>query len=310
MIALLLLLQSPPSPAAQALLDRAISIVKAQAYWSDTVSWQVVEPQVRARASGAATTNDVYPAIRLLLESLGDHHSFVAPPSVAKGVSVPYDPGRYRVTGQALPGDVGYIRVPGFGSTDDQAGAVFASRIYTVLGRTNGNARCGWIVDLRANGGGNMWPMLAGLQPFLGDGPLGYFRSRSGGEGAAWHAGDRVAAPPVPDSLRALEHAPVAVLLGPRTASSGEAVAIAFRGRARTRSFGLPTAGLANANTTIPLPDGGMIALMVALDVDRGGNVYGHQVDPDVLVEPNPYGTTDAALNEASAWLRAESSCF
>ena len=33
----------------------------------------------------------------------------------------------------------------------------------------------GWIVDLRGNGGGNMWPMLAGIGPILGEGIAGYF---------------------------------------------------------------------------------------------------------------------------------------
>jgi len=31
----------------------------------------------------------------------------------------------------------------------------------------------GWIVDLRGNGGGNMWPMLAGVGPVLGEGVVG-----------------------------------------------------------------------------------------------------------------------------------------
>ncbi len=33
----------------------------------------------------------------------------------------------------------------------------------------------GWIVDLRWNSGGNMWPMIAGIGPLLGNGTYGYF---------------------------------------------------------------------------------------------------------------------------------------
>lgn len=33
----------------------------------------------------------------------------------------------------------------------------------------------GWIVDLRGNGGGNMWPMIAGVGPVLGEGTAGAF---------------------------------------------------------------------------------------------------------------------------------------
>ena len=33
----------------------------------------------------------------------------------------------------------------------------------------------GWIVDLRGNTGGNMWPMVAGVGPVLGNGVAGFF---------------------------------------------------------------------------------------------------------------------------------------
>jgi len=98
---------------------------------------------------------------------------------------------------------------------------------------------------LRSDTGGNMWPMLAGLKPFLGSKGLGTFVSPTGSSrpGVAGHG---VGVDP-PAALAALETAWIAVLTGPRTASSGEAVTIAFRGRPRTRSFGLPTAGLSTS---------------------------------------------------------------
>jgi C-terminal processing protease CtpA/Prc len=114
-----------------------------------------------------------------------------------------------------------------------------------------------------------MWPMLAGLQPFLGKAALGTFESPEGA-GEPWIAGQAVGAEP-PPSLAPLEKAWVAVITGPRTASSGEAVTIAFKGRPHTRSFGLPTAGLSTANGTFPLSDGAMILLTMAIEVDRTG---------------------------------------
>jgi hypothetical protein len=38
----------------------------------------------------------------------------------------------------------------------------------------------GWIVDLRGNSGGDMWPMVAGLGPIIGDGVLGAFVAPDG----------------------------------------------------------------------------------------------------------------------------------
>jgi carboxyl-terminal processing protease len=181
--------------------------------------------------------------------------------------------------------------------------------VHQKIATTMGSAPCGWIVDLRANGGGNMWPMLAGLRPLLGDGPLGTFEGPVG-KGAPWRAGAGVGVEP-PASLAALESAWVAVLTGPRTASSGEAVAIAFRGRPRTRSFGLPTTGLSTSNGTFPLPDGSMILLTTAVDADRTGRRYGEKVEPDERVEsstPVPPGN-DPTIATAIRWLTQASGC-
>ena len=131
--------------------------------------------------------------------------------------------------------------MPGYGGGDRAAMQAYTRRFHDDLGKVAGAAGCSWIVDLRTNTGGNMWPMLAGLKPFLANEPLGTFISRQG-PGPPWRAGQAVDVEP-PTSLRHLEDAWVAVLTGPRTASSGEAVTISFKGRRKTRSFGQPRPG-------------------------------------------------------------------
>ena len=102
--------------------------------------------------------------------------------------------------------------------------------------------------------------------------------------------------------------AAVAVITGARTASSGEAVTIAFKGRARTRSFGQPTTGLSTANGNFPLSDDAMILLTTAIEVDRSGRRYGGKVDPDETQEAaGPNG--DPAMSAAAAWLKSASGC-
>ena len=55
---------------------------------------------------------------------------------------------------------LGYIKIPGFDKdTGDAEAYVEAARdVYLEQQET---ARCGWVVDLRGNSGGSMWPMLA-----------------------------------------------------------------------------------------------------------------------------------------------------
>lgn len=108
-----------------------------------------------------------------------------------------------------------------------------------------------------------------------------------------------------------LEHAdaPVALLLGNETASSGEMVVIAFQGRPNTRSFGDSTAGFASANSTVPLRDGAMLVVTSSYPHDRLGRAYPLRLAPDEYV-PSTEGTSDdAPLARAVTWLRQQSAC-
>lgn len=298
---------APIAADAKAVVDAAIDIVRKNAWMRGNIDWTVVEPEVRLFAAGADKSADVYPAIRYLLASLNDRHSFLMPPAATTA---------FRTGGAANPpidvkalGDrIGYVNVPGYSGGEATAAQNFATKAHEQLAATIDQAGCGWIVDLRGNTGGNMWPMLAGLKPFLGDEPLGTFVSREN-TSPPWRAGQAVAVEP-PAGLGKLERAWVAVLTGPRTASSGEAVTIAFKGRPHTRSFGQPTNGLSSANGTFPLPDGAMILLTTAIEADRTGKQYGEKVDPDeIIAAPAPGASLSSSIDDptvaaAMSWLK------
>ncbi len=305
---------APMAPEARALLDSAIALVRAKALWRDTVTWSTVEPEVRAMAAGAQRARDVYPAIRLLLARLGDRHSFLQPPRVAAD----WQAGRTQNPEpevHTLPEGIGYILVPGYSGGDPASIRSYATQMHASLANVARSATCGWVVDLRRNGGGNMYPMLAGLRPLLGGGTIGSFYLVHPARGAIlspWVAGAGVDVTP-PAGLDSLERAYVAVLTGPRTASSGEVVTVAFRGRPNTRSFGAATGGYTTGNARFVLPDGSALLLTTSVYVDRTGRKYGAEVVPD---EPVPSATTylpsdssDAALRAATAWLQRASGC-
>ncbi len=164
----------------------------------------------------------------------------------------------------------------------------------------------GWIVDLRGNTGGNMWPMIAGVGPVLGEGVVGYFVPPGGAPATSWSYRDGGAFVGDTELIRVsmpyelISSAPkVAVLTDSMVISSGEAVTVAFRGRPRTRSFGGATCGLATANQGIPLSDGATLFLTVALMADRARTTYPDGISPDETVA----GGTEVA-ERAIAWLR------
>ena len=105
------------------------------------------------------------------------------------------------------------------------------------------------------------------------------------------------------------------MLLGPATASSAEVLAVALRGRAATRSFGAPDAGLERRQPHLSrLADGASLVLTVAATSDAAGRVYAGPIVPDELVAAaaapaGPDAAADAALDAAVAWLTAGDSC-
>ncbi|UNK44054.1 S41 family peptidase [Luteimonas sp. S4-F44] len=275
---------------ARTLLEAAIHAVREQALHADRIDWAAVTGRLPALDEAPASA--AHAPIRQLLQALGDRHSMLQ--SAEASAQYRADAVATEPIASDVRDGVGYLRVPGLRGTDREAGRRFGETLCAAIADQRTAASSGWIVDLRGNMGGNMWPMLAGLRPLLGDGDIGAIKDRAG-RSTAWR----------PDRLDAcasdLAGVPVAVLIGPETASSGEAVAVAFRGRARTRFFGQPTAGLATSNQDFPLPDGSRLWLTTAAFVDRKGHAYPEGVSPDVALDD-----AQNAVEIAAAWVRSQ----
>ncbi|MGY4952206.1 S41 family peptidase [Streptomyces nigrescens] len=87
----------------------------------------------------------------------------------------------------------------------------------------------GWVVDLRGNAGGSMYPMLTVLAPLLGHGHLGSFVDAAGEVSGRWllrggvvYVDDEALSAIPHPYLPAEPEPPVAVLIDGRTMSAGE----------------------------------------------------------------------------------------
>ena len=364
----------------------ALFIVQRYALMRDRVDWVAVRQETDRLMRGARSTRDTYPAIRLVLQRLGDHHSHLAEPETVRAhragsslslgltaiwpeavVAVVSTDGPAEQAG-VRPGDVieavdggapahvdgvvllprgrrvelrlrrpgrsealpvaltprvvpfnrpatvrrladalGYIEVPGVVGGGDS----FDRDAVAAIREVDGVATCGWIVDLRRNVGGNMWPMLHALRPILGEATPGYFVSSTGREAFSYRYG-RGPGGSAPAYRLQKPDPPVAVLTSRLTVSSGEAITIAFRGRPATRSFGEATAGLPTSNQSFPLVDGAVIVVTVSREADRTGRVYDGRIAPDedVAIDWTRIGTDDdPVLVAAAAWLRSQPQC-
>lgn len=294
----------PGIAATQLYLSELLDLMRRNALRSNAVNWDSLREQVRASSAGASTVAQAIPAIRIALTVLGDGHSSYTSASGA----IVFVPTRTctapPVTVPTTPSDIGYVRVRGFSGSQAQALALADSLQLAIRDQDLSGTRTGWIVDLRGNTGGNMWPMVAGIGPILGEGVAGAFIDANGrteqwgynGSGS-YLASTVITSVTQPHRLR--QPAPrVAVLIDNRVGSSGEATAIAFKERPDTRFFGSATCGLSTANQAYFLSDGAILNLTTAVMADRTGRAYGAQVAPDEALP------ADSVVPRALAWLR------
>lgn len=184
------------------------------------------------------------------------------------------------------------------------------------------SATCGWVVDLRRNGGGSYSPMVMSVVSLMGDGHLVSFERRDGEvvervelRNGRIYSGDVDVTSYLEETQLSEGHAPlppVAVLIGPGTGSAAEVTAVAFIGRPDTRLFGETSAGATIGNTGYSLFDGSRLGLAEATYADRTGGTHigGIQPDVPVAIEWEAYGTLDDPVVAAAAqWLSRFPQC-
>jgi hypothetical protein len=338
-----------PSAAARHYLEQVLDLMQKNALHKQEIDWARVRKEALTRAENATNTYDTYPAIAYALTQLKETHSFLEIPDRLGGVQrqtveaeitrvlsgrqldrkpSPFSPSK-QMQGHLDEFEgkkFAYVTVPMCIPTYsewERNGPVFqefADQLHSIIADLDGQKPAGWIIDLRGNGGGNMWPMLAGIGALIGEGDLGSFISADRDRQPWFYKGGKVGRRP-PDGAEEIDAfiskepivlsplPPVAVLFDRGTASSGESVAIAFAGRPRARSFGEHTAGFSTSNNMHPLSDGASLFLCEGLEADRTERLYPDGLDPDVAIaEPStrPADNTDAALQAAEEWLSHE----
>lgn len=305
------------STAARSYLSKVLDIMERNALLRHQVKWVEVRRQAFSQAQAAQKPSDTYDAIRFALRTVGHgHSSFFDPKQVKEVIEAPPDSSFQGPEARSLGDHVAYVSLPAVQGSD----AVYERYVRQgreAVAKTDRPGACGWVVDLRGNHGGNMWPMLAVAGPVLGDGKVGMFMDpdgkkypwtiqngspRENGKPFDWGDSAPVANPA----------APVAVLTNGRTASAAEAVAVAFRGRPQTRSFGEDTYGVPTGNNDHRLSDGAVLVLTEVKDADRTGRSYDAPISPDEEIPTMKLRSGadgDQVLQAAKNWLRKQAEC-
>ena len=281
------------------LIDSALNVMEHHSVHSSQINWKELRDSVSMMAKDASTTAEAAPAIKYAFNRLTDKHGWLVlndtdyrnpafKPDTARvnnDMKSAASKGGKVYVGQVAK-DYAYISVPWFGGqTLDKCNA-FAQKLQDSLCKVVTPATKGFIIDLRLNMGGNTFPMVVGLSNVFGN----QSPAKTGYAGD-WKIKDYSLQMNDTFIIRLSKNCgdyskyPVAIIIGPQTASAGEYLALGFTARPNTILVGERTAGYTSGNNGFYLP-GKNNAIVIAEDYAKGkdGKVYENGIFPQVEV--------------------------
>ncbi|MBL0183862.1 MAG: hypothetical protein IPP96_16875 [Chitinophagaceae bacterium] len=309
-LALLLLLltmnvkaQQPDS--VRIFIDSALHVMQNNSAFSSQVNWKKMTTIVHRMSKNAKTYTEAAPAIKYAFDALGDKHGWLVfgnedyhnpkfkPDTgrISANIKLAASKGP-KVYCAVVNDDYAYVSIPFFGGQTDEQMTRFGQRIQDSLCKVITPSTKGIIIDLRLNAGGNIAPMLAGVSNVLGSGDVSITtdnKRKIVGRTTIEYNNiimDGITRTSLTKNCADLSKLPVAVIIGPVTGSSGEAMAISFIGRDRTVLIGEETGGYTTANNGFLLAgdDYGMV-LAVGYMTDRFGKAYHDNVKPALEIK-------------------------
>lgn len=287
------------------LIDTVLAFGKKNSLYRDQVNWQKLEDSVRFKAATAKTIKQALPAVKLLYQLLGDHHGFITFEKKYYGWRKNEQPldqaihaalikkmkDSYQLKKEMLEKRYGYLMIPDNNPTRPGDVNKIARQIRDSLAALDLNRIKGLVIDLRLNPGGDMFAMIGGLTNLFDNGKLGSFVYPGTGKEETWgvvssNGDDKVyggtdTSCVVKRRGKSLANLKVVVLVGPNTASSGEALAISFKGRKNTLFIGENTSGYTTANDSFQFTNEIGVFMATSVEADRNGKIYLDHVEPD-----------------------------
>lgn len=304
---------SPIVPDRQAIVINTIELLRANSIVGNQVNWDVLQSEAIEIAERTGNEVDLDNSIAHITALLQDGHSayFSRAQSESFNTAV-QESFTSSITSEVSEVDgVPQVSVNGFRSMDSKLAEVAAGKLRGQVDKAIAATKCGVIVDLTKNSGGNMYPMLSGLAPLLPDGILLQFESVDGtrtavrsNEGAIEFGNQQILPAIQTKFVSAAKRLPTAIILGHATGSAGEMVAIAFKGRKDVRSFGQPTAGAVTGVTPFKLRHGGLLALATSWTLDSRGRKYIESLAPDETLAG--INSVSKARKRAADWVRLQ----
>lgn len=288
-------------------VDSLYSFIKFNSIHRYKVDWKNVDSDFNKNINASKTLKDTMKCFVNVLEKLNDVHSQIYLNNETYSYYAQYDDTLFnwlrplieksnnqinKIYTKQLEEKYAYILVPGMSAYDKVQINKSAQSLSDSIAKYSSNEIKGFIIDLRLNGGGNLYPMLSGLNLLLGDNLIGYETDTNDTIIRKWEMKNGnfilsnfqttdIKTKPV----KRLQTIPVVILLGPVTRSSGSMTGITFKGRPNTYFIGEPTAnGYTTSNGYFQFASNLTLSFATNFVADRNKIIYKESVTPDLEV--------------------------
>lgn len=283
-------------------LDSSLVIIQKNALNKQKVDWQGLKKAIYKKTAGAKIYEDILPVYSYIFEQIDDHHGSLNFKHKTYGWAGNDQPKvnyiikaatkkHVNVRSERIGEDIGYLLIPGNNDFRNQHMDSISRSIKQAIAKIHNKNTKGWIIDLRVNTGGNMYPMIAGLTDLLGEGKVGGFVTSDLQPDGNWiikeglfYVDSIKVSPERYEGYPIKKELPIAVLISGYTASSGEMTAITTIGRKHSILIGEPSAGYTTSNLGFKLNDYSGLNLAVDYATDKNGKVYPKNITPDIVI--------------------------
>jgi len=163
-------------------VDSLYTFIKFNSVLRTKVNWENIDNDFNEQIKNAQSLTDTMNCFSTVLKSLNDVHSQIYLNNQCYGHYPHFDDATLarlkplndkaisltnQIDVKHLTHGIGYIRVPSFQVFDPVQINNFAQSLSDSINQLSRKSAKGFIIDLRLNGGGNIYPMLPGLSLFL-----------------------------------------------------------------------------------------------------------------------------------------------
>lgn len=265
-----------------------------------TFNLDSLETQVLKKISDSTSHDEVIELLESAIKSI-DEHNYIIPHGkyyqMETGTNRDVLSNPYPFQCKILDEKYAFVALNGFLGVDSISSKNYTDSLQrSILWLYNQQPK-GWIIDLRHNSGGWIYPMLAGLGPLLGPGIKSYEVSGDSVLTEYYFCKNNSDYVLLSDSIWFFsKRLPVAVLIGEGTGSAGELLTLSFRGNPKTTLIGTLTYGVSTGLHGFFMSDSTQICVTNCIMTDRNKRGDGGKIIPEII-ENDPIQMFEKAIN-------------